>query len=126
MERKKWKNKNIFQAFQNSVNGIKYTFRNERSLKIQVAFSLLASVLAIVLGFNSTQLAILFITIGFVLFAELINTALEVVMDLYSEEYNEKIKNVKDISSGAVFVTAIVSASVGVVLFLPKILDKLI
>lgn len=125
MERKKWKNKNLWTAFKHSLDGIKYTFQEEVSLKIQFVIAILAITLAVFFKLSIIKFAILFIAIGFVLFAELINTSIEVMLDLYSQEYNEKIKLAKDIASGAVLVTAIISIAIGISLFLPEILNKL-
>lgn len=125
MERKNWKNKNFLEALKHSLEGIKYTFKNERNLKIQLIFAILAIGTGIFLKLTHIEFAILFITIGLVLFAEIINTAIETMLDLYSQEYNEKIKLVKDIASGAVLVTSIISIMIGCALFLPKILEKL-
>ena len=74
------------------------------------------------LKLNNIEWCILILTIGSVLFAEMINTAVENVLDVYSEEYDEKIKIVKDISSGAVLMVSIISVIIGGLLFLPKII----
>lgn len=125
MEREKWKNKNFFTALGHSFDGIKYALKNERNLKIQLIFAILAIILGIFLKLTYIEFAILVIVIGLVLFSEFINTALEVMLDLYSQEYNENIKIVKDISSGAVLLMSALSVIIGVILFLPKILNIL-
>lgn len=122
MENRKWKNKNFIQALKHAIDGIKYTFKNERNLKIQFVFAISTIVLALFLRLNFIEWAILVLTIGFVIFAELINTAFEIIMDVYSQEYNEKIKIVKDIASGAVWITSFISVIVGCLLFLPKLI----
>lgn len=122
MENRKWKNKNFIQALKHAIDGIKYTFKNERNLKIQFVFAISTIVLALFLRLNFIEWAILVLTIGFVIFAELINTAFEIIMDVYSQEYNEKIKIVKDIASGAVWITSFISVIVGCSLFLPKLI----
>lgn len=126
MEPKKWKNKSFLEALCHSLDGIKYAIQTERSLKIELVLTVLAIGLGIFLELSLTQFAILFLTIGIVLLAELLNTAIEVMLDLYSQEYNENIKLAKDISSGAVLITSIMSVMVAAVVLLPKIVDKLI
>lgn len=126
MEPKKWKNKNFLEALCHSLDGIKYGLQTERSLRIELLLTVLAIGLGIFLELSLLEFAILFLTIGIVLLAELLNTAIEVMLDLYSQEYNESIKLAKDISSGAVLITSIISVMVAAVLLLPKILDKLI
>lgn len=120
---KKWKNKNFAVALKNSISGVKQVFKAERNLRIQLAFAIVAILMAILLKLTGMEWAILVLVIGSVLFAEMLNTAIEVMLDLYIPEYNEGVKLVKDIASGAVLVTAIVSVIVGAILFLPKILN---
>lgn len=126
MESRKWKNKNLFQAFCHSIEGIEYAFKSEKSLKIEFVCTILAIFLGILLELTCIEFAIVFLTIGVVLLAEFINTAIEIILDLYSQEYNEKIKLAKDIASGAVLIVSIASVMVAAFLFLPKILNKLI
>lgn len=120
---KKWKNKNFAVALKNSISGVKQVFKAERNLRIQLAFAIVAILMAILLKLTGMEWAILVLVIGSVLFAEMLNTAIEVMLDLYIPEYNEGVKLAKDIASGAVLVTAIVSVIVGAILFLPKILN---
>lgn len=121
MERKKWKNKNLLVAFQNSLSGIKYVIQNETSFQIECVIGIFAITFGILLKLSLTEWMIAWLAMGLVLFAELINTAIEVMLDLYSQEYNEKIKIAKDISSSAVLITVIVAIMLGCVLFLPKL-----
>ena len=66
--------------------------------------------------FSTTQWAVLMLTTSSVLIAEIINTAFERICDTITKEYNENIKYVKDISAGAVLITAIASVAVGIFL----------
>ena len=61
-------------------------------------------------------------TIGAVIALELINTAIEAVVDLVTEEYHPLAKVAKDTSAAAVFVFAIIAIIVGIIIFLPKII----
>ena len=62
-------------------------------------------------------------TIAVVIAGELINTAIEAVVDLVTEEYHPLAKVAKDTSAAAVFVIAIVAVIVGLIIFLPKIIN---
>lgn len=125
MEQRKWKNRNFLTAFEHSMDGLKYLFQHERNFKIQLVLAILAIGLSIYLKLDFAKLAIVFVTIGFVLFAEMINTAIEVMLDLYSSEYNEKIKLAKDIASGAVLFVSCIAVIIGCCIFAPEILNKL-
>jgi len=65
----------------------------------------------------------LVIMIGFVFILEIINTAIETLVDLYTEEYHHLAKVAKDTAAGAVMVAAIMSVCVGLIIFLPKIIN---
>lgn len=122
---KKWKNKNFIEAFKNSMNGIKLIIKNERNVKIELAFAVFANLLGIILKINFCEWAIITLTIVVVLFAEFINSAIENVVDLYTTDYNEIAKNVKDISAGAVTICSIASVIIGIFIYLPPMLEKL-
>ena len=65
------------------------------------------------------------LTIGLVISCELINTAIEATVDLVTEEYHPLAKVAKDTSAAAVFVFAIIAVIVGLIIFLPKIVNML-
>ena len=69
------------------------------------------------------EILILILTIFLVFISEFFNTAVENLCDLYTNEYNEKVKIIKDIGAGAVTLSAIASVIVGIIMFLPKILN---
>lgn len=91
-----------------------------------LSFHLIATILVIVAGwyFNITHIEWLFviICIGMVIAAELFNTAIEYLVDLVSPQYHPIAGKIKDIAAGAVLVTAIMAAIIGLVIFLPYIL----
>lgn len=84
-------------------------------------------VLVIISGFifkiSITEWIICIVLFGLVITAELINTAIETTVDIVMPEKNEKAKLAKDIAAGAVLVSAIASAIIGIIIFLPKILN---
>lgn len=118
----KWKNPNFFQSLKNAINGILCIIKTGRNIKIQLLFAIFAIIAGFVFKITNIEFLILTLTIFFVLVSEFINTAIEDLCDLYTTEYNEKIKTIKDISAGAVTLTAIFSVIVGIIMFLPKII----
>ena len=119
----KWKNPNFFQSLKNALNGIKEVVKTGRNIKIQIVFAILAIIMGIIFKINNIEALILVLTIFGVLITEFINTAIEMLADLYTTEYNEKIKILKDIGAGAVTLSAIASVIIGIIMFLPKILN---
>ena len=118
----KWKNPNFFQSLKNAVNGIFFVIKNGKNIKIQLVFAILAIIAGIVFKLSNIEFLILVLTIFFVLVSEFMNTAIENLCDLYTTEYNEKIKRIKDVGAGAVTLSAIASICVGTIMFLPKLL----
>lgn len=119
----KWKNKNFFQSLKNALNGVKFVWQYGNNIKIQVVFGILATILGIILKISKIEFAILVLTIFVVLICEVFNTAIEKLVDLYTLEYNEIAKIIKDVAAGAVTLSAIMSIIIGIILFLPKIIN---
>ena len=85
-------------------------------------FSLLAVYLGFILHISSIEWAILVLAIGLVFVTETLNSALEVDMDLTSPNYHPYARDTKDIAAGAVLLSVLVSAIIGLIIFLPKII----
>lgn len=122
-ERKKQKGiKKFFHSFTYPIKGLKYAYRNEQNLTFDVGMALVVSILGFLFRLNKYEWAILILTIGLVISAELINTAIEAVVDLVTEEYHPIAKVAKDTSAAAVFILAIAAVFVGIIIFVPKII----
>lgn len=112
----------LTSSFRYAFQGLSEAFQNEPNLRIHVVIALIAISTAALLKLNYIEWLILFITIFLVIMLELINTVLENLVNIVSPEFSEYAKRAKDISAGAVLVAATVSVTVGLVLFLPKLL----
>ena len=119
----KWKNKNFKEALKNSLNGIKYTFINGKNFKIQLVIAIIAIIAGIIFKISFFEWSIITILVFLVLFAEMINTVVETVVNMITNEYNENAKIAKDISAGAVTLCALCSVIVGLIIFIPKLLE---
>lgn len=100
-----------------AVAGAIHAFRSERNLRIHVALAVIVMGLAVALGVAPAELALLFLTITFVITAELLNTALEAAVDLWSPDYHPVAAVAKNVAAAAVLVPAIASVAVGYVVF---------
>lgn len=118
-----WKNKNFLEALKNSINGIKYTIKSGRNFKIQLVFAVVAILAGIIFKISMQEWTILTIIIFLVLLAEMVNTAVETIVNMITTEYNENAKNAKDISAGVVTLCALCSIIVGLIIFVPKLLE---
>lgn len=119
----KWENKNFFEALKNAMNGVVYVVKNGKNIKIQIVIAILVFIAAIILKFTNIELAILVLICFFIFALEFINTVIERLADLYTTEYNEKVKVIKDVAAGTVAIIAIASIIIGILLFIPKIID---
>lgn len=111
------------KSFKFAFNGIKLLITREHNAWIHC----FAAVCAIIAGFafdiSTTEWIAVTFAIGTVLAAEAVNSSIEAIADLVSPEYNEAIKRTKDIAAGAVLILAISAAIVGLIIFVPKIME---
>jgi diacylglycerol kinase len=123
-ERKKQKGlKKFFYSFTYPIKGLKYAYRNEQNLAVDVGIAILVVIAGVLFDISVNEWAIIALTIGMVISLELINTAIEAVVDLVTEEYHPLAKVAKDTSAASVFICAIAASIVGIIIFLPKIID---
>jgi diacylglycerol kinase (ATP) len=108
----------LVESFNAAIEGFVYVFKSQRNMRLHFLMGLFAFLLGIVLNFTNIELMILCLTIAFVLFAEMFNTAIEYTVDLVvSKEYHPLARIVKDIGAGAVLLSAMTAAIVGYILF---------
>lgn len=112
----------LIENFKFAFDGIKVGFAKGRNMKIMTFMGLAALLTGLLLEINLLSWGILVITIAAVLGLELMNTALEAVVDLVSPDFNEKAKIAKDMAAGSVLVASVASVIIGCLIFLPKIL----
>ncbi len=113
----------FLRSFKFASQGLKYAFTYEQNMVVHILITLLVIFLGIFFKISKIEWLFCFIIIGLVIATELINTAIEAVVDLVTEEKKVLAKIAKDTASAAVFVFAIVSVLSGLIIFLPKILE---
>jgi diacylglycerol kinase (ATP) len=111
------------------IRGFGYAFKGLwHAAKTQLNFRvhLLCAIIVVLLGFalriSAAEWLWVSLCIGMVLLTELINTAIELLVDIVSPDYNEKAGRVKDMCAAAVLVTTITALVIGLVIFVPKII----
>lgn len=122
MEKRKWQTENFVKSFKYAISGIVYGMKTQRNIIIQLCFAVLAIFFGAFLKISKIEWIVIIFTIMFVIFAEMINTAIESVTDLITEEYNKKAKIAKDVAAGAVLISAINAICMGLIIYLDKIL----
>ena len=109
----------LSEAFSCAFSGILYAFRTQRNFKIHAAFAVAAIALGLLLQIPAwSGLAVIGCAVG-VFALEVMNTAVEAVVDMVSPEWNELAMRAKDCAAGAVYVAAIGSMVVAAIVYIP-------
>ena len=111
----------ILWSFNYAIRGIVHGLRTQRNLRIHVGAAVLVFVLALALGVQNLELVALLLAVGFVIVSELLNTAIEAVVDLTTEGYDPLAAIAKDVAAGAVLVSAVTALAVGYVVFVDRL-----
>ncbi|MEO0355441.1 MAG: diacylglycerol kinase family protein [Cyanobacteria bacterium P01_A01_bin.3] len=113
---------NLFSSFRFAGMGIWYACRTQRNFRIHVAVSVAVLSTSVLLHLSSVELALVSLTCGMVMVLELLNTALEALVDLtVGNHYHDLAKVAKDCAAASVLVSAMVSVLVAAFLLLPPI-----
>lgn len=112
----------FIRGFGYALNGIWHASVTQLNFRVHLVAALVAVYAGYALHISKNEWLWIILSIALVLVAELFNTALEFLVDLVSPEYNKKAGLVKDMSAGAVLITAIGALLIGLMIFLPKLL----
>ena len=105
-----------------ALKGIKIAFQEESNFEIQLVLGVVAIVLGFYLKISTVEWLFVIGSCGLVLSAELLNTALEELCDMLKSTHDPHVAKIKDLAAGAVLVSSITALTVGIVIFLPKLL----
>ena len=108
-----------------ALDGIEYTINHERNFKIELYFAIIVTIMSLIFRVSLIEWTVLVLVISMVLALEMVNTALERCVDLVTKDYRELAKNAKDIAAGAVLIMSMFSVVIGIIIFLPKIINLL-
>jgi len=122
-EQKKMGIGRFIRSFGYSLEGIKYAFKYEQSMFIHVLVTLIVVVLGFFFHLNLMEWIMCILVIGLVTATEMLNTAIEAVVDLSCPKIHPLAKIAKDTASAAVFVFALTALISGLFIFIPKIID---
>lgn len=119
--KKKTTAQTITKSFGHAFDGILAGFE-ERNMKIHCTMAVLVVFFGLVLHISVTEWCICLVLFGLIMGLELVNTALEAVVDLVTKEYQPLAKRAKDTAAGAVLIAAIMAAATGLIIFIPHLL----
>ena len=113
---------NLFTSFKYAWAGISYAFKTQRNFRVHTGVGTVAILLCWALRVSNVEVAIICLTIGAVLVMEILNTALESLVDLtVGQTYHQLAKIAKDCAAGAVLMAAIVALLIAALIFAPPL-----
>ncbi|MBP6334759.1 MAG: diacylglycerol kinase family protein [Bacteroidia bacterium] len=115
--------KSLVKSISWALAGISVAFRTQFNFRFHVASTCVVLLFAVLLKLEPLEWCIILLCIASVLTAELLNTSLEFNTDLVSPGFNETAKHIKDLAAAAVLVVSVISAIIGCIIFLPKIIS---
>lgn len=122
-ENKELSNHSFIDAWKNAFNGIIYATTTQKNIQKQLIIAVIVVIVSLFFNLNRAEFLCFLFTIVLIIFAEMVNTAIETVVDLYVDVYHPKAKIAKDVAAGGVVITAINAIIVGYFLFFDKIAD---
>lgn len=111
------------ESFSHALDGISYTSFHERNFRIEIVFAIIVTIMSYILSVSIIEWCLLLLVISMVLALELVNTAIERAVDLVTKDYQELAKIAKDVSAGAVLIMSMFSVIIGILIFLPKLIE---
>ena len=110
------------KSFRHAFRGIAQLVKREPNFRIHLVIAVLVITSGILLNISTAEWFIIIITIGIVLVAEGLNSAVEQLCDIVSPGEDKRVKNIKDILAAAVLISAVMAVIIGLIIFLPHIL----
>jgi diacylglycerol kinase (ATP) len=111
----------LLVSFNYAIEGVIHVLRRERNMRVHFTVATVVLVLSFAYDVTRVELMALLISITFVLMAEMINTAVEEMIDVATNEYDPRAKIAKDVAAGAVLLAAVSAATVGYLVFVDRI-----
>jgi len=115
--------KERMRSFGYAFRGLSLLIKNEHNSRIHLLAAVAVVTLGLLLKISSQEWALILIVTGIVFISELFNTTVENLSDIIEPGKSEKIRNIKDYAAAAVFISALISAIIGAIIFLPKLID---
>lgn len=115
------KRRSLIDAFNNAIEGILYTFKNERNMQIHYLCAIGVLIASLFFKFERMEMIALIFLIGQVIMFEMVNTAIEKAIDGITTEIHPLLKVAKDVAAGAVLISSFVAVACGYLLFYDKL-----
>jgi len=110
------------RSFSFAGQGVWHVIRTQRNMRVHLLAALAAIAVGLALHIDASDWACILTVIGLVLTAETLNTVVEAVVDLCTDEFHPLAKAAKDMAAGAVLISSAAAVGVGIAVFLPRLL----
>ncbi|MGX6442790.1 diacylglycerol kinase family protein [Neobacillus sp. K501] len=110
----------LLKSFSYAITGIFTAIRSERNMRIHLILSIIVIGISLFFSISTVEWLFVIAAIGGIFSLEILNTAVERVVDLVTEEYHPLAKQAKDLAAGAVFIYALAVVVIGLIIFLPR------
>ena len=114
--------KSLVKSFGYAFEGVFYALKHNRNLRIHFIVAVAVVVASVLAGVNTLEMGVIGIVILLVVSSEMINAAIEQMVDLIVTEHRKEAKIAKDVAAGMVLLTSIGSVIIGILIFVPHIL----
>lgn len=115
--------KRLFSSFKDALNGVHFVLAHEQNFRIHCVIALVVLFAAFLMPLTNAERGVILMTIVVVLGFELVNTAIEKLLDVVNPRLHEQVKLLKDIMAGVVLVTALGAVGIGVIIVVPLLLE---
>ena len=115
--------KKFIYSIQFALHGMKQFFSRDRNGRIQTVIGITAIILGFALSISSFQWMLVLFCIGLVISLEMINSAIERFCDMVTTDFHPGVKIIKDVAAGAVLVASIFSLVIGLIIFIPALVQ---
>jgi diacylglycerol kinase len=121
-KKKTYSIKRLGNSFKYALQGIKSAYKTEQNLLVHTVVAILVIALGVIIQLSFLEFAVVFLVIGVVMTAEMINTSIEYAIDMAMPSIHPLAKVSKDVASGAVLFSAIIAIIVGCLIYIPKLI----
>ncbi len=115
--------KRVGRKFSNALKGAIVILKEENSLWVHIFVAFVVIIFSVIFSISTIEWALIIFSIGIVIGFEIINTAIEYLVDIVSFEYNIKAKKIKDVAALATLFVTFIAVIIGLLIFVPKIIE---
>lgn len=115
----------LLSSFRHAFEGLWYVLRAERNARIHLAAAILVIALSAWLGLGPIEWAFVIVAVALVFAGEMLNTVVEIAVDLITQEHNALAGQAKDLAAGMTLIIALAAAAIGLIILGPRLWLKI-